>query len=125
TIVGKISKKLKTKVLIDHWVGQDRSENVLTLVECRSCKLNGQVSNHTGIKPLVLEEVVGYRASSGVTAVNSTEEEVASIVILKTHEESLIRQQEFDIALENKLVEQLKTNLKAESGEYLFYTDGS
>ncbi|CAG8669320.1 6315_t:CDS:2, partial [Dentiscutata heterogama] len=71
TIVGKISKKLKTKVLIDHWVGQDRSENVTTLVKCRSCKLNGQVS--------ILEEVVGYRANSEMTAVNSTEEEVASI----------------------------------------------
>ncbi|CAG8701675.1 4825_t:CDS:2, partial [Dentiscutata heterogama] len=67
TIVSKISKKQKSKVLIDYWV---KKKSVLGVLPHSN-------QDKTMLKPLVLEEVVEYKVNTKEIVVSSTEEEVA------------------------------------------------
>ena len=147
SIVGRIRKKRKTQVLVDHWVPETSTYSKGILRKCKRCKLSqideidicqqwvkknkvlGVIpkinTTDEGKVPLLLKEIKGYKSESGCLTKRESEREICSVVVNDSHEKSLIIEQGFDQELEALLIQQLEGNVSRNLDSSVYYTDGS
>ena len=144
--LGKITKKKKKKVEIEHWTMRESGNNVTTEIkQCVGCKENEKqieekcerwirLDHKVKAIPeaLIRKEIDEIEASLDQLKENrsieewrSSEEKFLALRPVEELEVELIRKHELDKTILDRLLEVLCRNIKRDRREYIIYTDGA
>ncbi|RIB15656.1 hypothetical protein C2G38_2191888 [Gigaspora rosea] len=113
-LLERISKKLRCKAILEHWVKTQKVKSAVKISRCKGCSLNKGGKENDCQFTVEMKEYV-----------SRVEEEVDSVVEVNRIEFEVIKKQGLSRKITRLLLEMAEKNIKEKRSNYVFYTDSS